>query len=585
MDAFNTSTHQASFIGKVVHAWRLFSRPRWIWALTIAALIAGAAMEPMIPAMLKPLLDKGFVAGTLEVWAVPVVIVILFAFRGIAGLIAQAGLAKIATLGVARIRSELFRHMLKADVKLFEKQSASSLSNTIIHEIHNGAFQINYAFLSLAKDSLSLLALTGYLLYLNWRLTIMIMLIAPVIAWTMKKVSARLSQINRNMQAANDDIAYTVEENALAFREIRIFQAQESQANRFEKQSKKISGLLMKSTLAVAAITPITQILASLALAAVLTVALLQSSTQGTTVGEFAAFITAMLMIISPLRHLSDVVAPLNKGLIAIEKAQRLLTEYQTEKSGSVHLSGCIGHIVLRNVSFRYEKDKPWALKEINIDIMPGVKIALVGSSGSGKSTLIQLLCGFIHPEQGEILLDGKPIRDIEITSLRKQIAVVSQSVIVLNTSLAENVALGGVIDRQRIMACLHSALLTDFLNELPHGIDSVMGHNGTLMSGGQRQRLAIARALYKDAPIIILDEATSALDGESENAIVTNLDQLFSQRTLIVVSHRASAIRNAKTIYVLKNGSLVEQGTHEELLMAQKNYSDLFAVKQDENN
>lgn len=585
MGGLNTSPTQASFGSKVLQAWHMFSRPRWIWALTIVALVVGAAMEPLIPAMLKPLLDKGFVAGTLDVWAVPGVIVLIFAIRGLAGLIAQAGLAKIATLGVARIRSELFSHMLKADAKLFEQQSASALSNTIIHEIHNGAFQINFAFLSLAKDTLSLTALTGYLLYLNWRLTLMIMLIAPVIAWTMKKVSARLSRINRSLQTAHDDIAYTVEENALAFREIRIFAAQESQSNRFEKQSKNIAGLLMKSTLAVAAITPITQILASIALAAVLTVALIQSSTQGTTVGEFAAFITAMLMIISPLKHLSDVVAPLNKGLISIEKAQRMLSQYHSEQSGSEALQGCSGRIEFKDVSFRYGPDKPWALQHISINIRPGEKIAVVGPSGSGKSTLIQLLCGFIYPEQGEIFIDGKSIRDMNLKSLRQQLAVVSQSVIVLNTSLAENVALGGNIDRERIRACLDTALLTEFLKDLPQGIDTIMGHNASQMSGGQRQRLAIARALYKDAPIIILDEATSALDGESEKTIVTNLDQIFVNRTLIVVSHRFSAIQSAQTIYVLKNGILVEQGNHHDLLAANMTYADLFAIQPDDKN
>lgn len=556
-----------------------FGKAKAAWLLAITATIVAAATEPLIPALLKPLLDRGFQRGSFSLWLVPASLLLLFGVRGLAGFLAQLALAKVANDGMMALRQAMFARVLNADMALFSRQSASALSNTVVYEVQTGAGLLVGALLSLARDSLTLLALLGYLLYLNWKLTLIVAVLFPAVAYVMRTLSKRLYRIAKASQGATDSLAYVVEENVLAHRVVRLHAAQESQAGRFRALSESLRRLAMKSTAASAAMTPLTQMLAAVALSAVISVALWQSSSTGITVGSFVAFVTAMLMLVAPIKHLSEIASPITRGLAALERGLDLIDDTAPEASGSHSGGRAKGHIQFDSVSVRYAAGANAALDAVSLEVSPGEVLALVGPSGSGKTTLVNLLPRFVMPSSGVIRLDGKPLSDWSLPALRSQFAMVSQDVVMLNDTLAANVALGSEPDRERVAACLRAANLGDYLTGLAQGIDTVVGHNATQLSGGQRQRLAIARALYKDAPILILDEATSALDTESERLVQEALQRLMAGRTTLIIAHRLSTIEHADRIVAMADGRIAEQGSHAELVTRRGLYSRLHQL------
>ncbi len=542
--------------------------------------LVGAATEPLIPALMKPLLDRGFTERALPLWLIPVAIVGLFFIRGLAGYIAQYALSWTANNGIQQLRVALFDRLLTARAALFADLSASNLTNTLVYAAHTGATQLVDSLLTLVKDSLTLLALLGYLLWLNWKLTLFVAVLAPAVAWMMRIVSARLRRLVREGLNATDTLAYIVEENALAWRIVRMHGAEAAQARRFDAQATRLRRVMLKSVAAAGTMTPLTQLFTALSLSAVIVVALWQSSGGAGTVGGFVAFITAMLMLVAPIKHLSDVMAPITRGLAAIERGIELIDDYAVEEGGSHDPGAAKGRIALREVTVRYRDDQAPALADLSLGIEPGQTVAIVGPSGAGKTTLINLLPRFVEPSSGEIALDGVALREWNVAALRRQFAFVSQDVVLFNDSVAANVALGAEPDLDRVWAALRDAQLADFVATLPQGVKTPIGHNGNELSGGQRQRLAIARALYKDAPILILDEATSALDSESERAFQAALEPLMHSRTTIVIAHRLSTIEHAQRIVVLDGGRVVEQGSHAQLLAAGGLYSRLHALQ-----
>ena len=552
--------------------------------------LVGAATEPLIPELMKPLLDQGFNAGKLALWMVPVAIVGIFALRGAAGFIAQYALSWAAYRGVQSLREALFQRILNGQPAMFSLRTASSLTNTLVYEVQTGATQLVNSILTLVKDSLTLLALLSYLLWLNWRLTLFVGVLFPAVALLMRSVGKRLHRLAREGQEATDSLAYVVEENVLAWRIVRLHGAAQAQASRFDQHALTLRRVLLKIVAASGAMTPVTQFFTAMALSAVIVVALWQSSSSGATVGGFVAFITAMLMLVAPVKHLSDVMAPITRGLASIERGLELLADSPAEQGGSYQAPGgrAQGHLVLSDVLLRYRDDQAPAINSLSLDIAAGQTVALVGPSGAGKSSLINLLPRFIDPTSGRITLDGVALADWQTDSLRRQFALVSQDVVMFNDSIAANVALGdarggapgGAIDTPRVRAALDGAHLLDFVDSLPQGVDTVIGHNGGQLSGGQRQRLAIARALYKDAPILILDEATSALDSESERAVQAALETLMRGRTTLIIAHRLSTVEHADRIVVMDAGRVVEQGPHAALLASGGLYARLHALQ-----
>jgi subfamily B ATP-binding cassette protein MsbA len=556
-----------------------FGNLRGIWALVAISAIIGAATEPMIPALLKPLLDRGFQQGALEIWTVPVSILLLFGIRGTAGYVSQIGLTKITNHGLLIMRQAMFKKILTSDLKLFSAQTSSALSNTLVYEVQTGALLLVNSLLSLTRNGLTVLALTSYLFYLNWKLTFIVAAVFPAVAWVMRAFTRRLHQLTKTNQSATDKLAYVVEENVLAHRDIRLYGAQKLQSERFHLLSDSLRQLAMKSTVAGAAMTPVTQMLAAVALSAVISIALLQSASIGTSVGDFVAFVTAMLMIIAPIRQLSEVSSPITRGLISLERALELIESTPDEKEGSFSKERALGNIQFSNVSVRYAHASEFVIKSLNLSIRVGETVALVGASGSGKTTLANLLARFVEINSGNVFLDEHDVREWKLDSLRRQIAFVSQNVVMINDSIATNVALGVEIDRSKVIQCLAAANLAKFVDELPLGIDTLVGHNAMQLSGGQRQRLAIARALYKNAPILILDEATSALDTESERAIQDALLALMRNRTILVIAHRLSTVMHANRIAVMESGEIIEMGTHAELIEKNGQYSRLYKL------
>ena len=556
-----------------------FGRSRRFWAIAALATLVSSATEPLMPALLKPMLDRGFKPGGIELWMVPASLLLLFAVRGSAGFIADLALARITQDGLLALRKAMFARLLDARLSLFGTENATSLSNTVVFEVQNGATLLVNSVIALLKDSLALLALLAYLLYLNWQLTLIVFLIVPGVAFIMRTLSRRLYRIARSTQTATNGLAYVVEENVLATRMVRLHGAQPVQAERFGVLSAALRRLALKTAVASAAITPLTHMLAAAALSAVICIALWQSR-GALTVGTFAAFIAAMLMLIAPIKRLSEAASPIARGLAAIQRAIDLI-EHTPAESGGSHAPGrAQGHIALRSVSVRYRSDAAPALDGVTLEIETGQVVALVGPSGSGKTTFANLLPRFVLPDEGQVLLDGHDVADWQLQALRAQFALVSQDVVMFNDTLAANIAMGAEPDRARIERCVAAANLQELVASLPLGLDTVTGHNAAELSGGQRQRLAIARALYKDAPVLILDEATSALDAASERLVQEALQRLMAGRTTLILAHRLSTIEHADLVVVLEHGRLVESGSHAALLARGGLYARLRALQ-----
>jgi ATP-binding cassette, subfamily B, bacterial MsbA len=564
---------------------RPYSQGNAVYATLIAlAVIVTAITEPLVPALLKPLLDRGFSEQRLAWWVVPSALIGLFAVRGSATFFSKYGTSAIAYRLVEQLASRQFALLHNAHPDLYTRQSGSSLINTMVYEVQIGASMLIGALLGLAKNLLAVLALIAYLLYLNWQLTMIVFTVVPPMAWAISALSKRLHQLTKKSQAATDELAYVVEENVLAWRTVRLHHAQEAQQQRFNGLALALRRLAMRSTIAQGAVMPITQVLAAVALSAVISAALWQSNTAGISVGSFVAFVTAMLLLIAPLRALSEMAGSLTRSLTALERGLDLLEHTPHETSGSFQPEGTAPQalpILFEQVTVRYPNTERSALVNVTLEIAPGRTVALVGSSGSGKTTLVNLLPRFIEATQGRVLLGGVALADWQIDALRQQFSFVSQDVVMFKGSIAANVALGQTPDAKRVLQALDAAALKDWAESLPQGIHTPVGHNANTLSGGQRQRLAIARALYKNAAIVVFDEATSALDTESEQAIKTALARLSAGRTTLIIAHRLSTIEHADEIVVFHDGQVVERGSHAQLLAQEGHYARLHQWSQ----
>ncbi len=551
---------------------------RRFWVVVIIATAITSATEPMVPALLKPLLDDGIQARALNLWLVPAALLLLFAVRGTAGFIADVVLARIANDGMLRMRKALFARMLDVRLDVLRGESASSLSNSIVHEMQNATTQLVNALTGALKDGLAAIALLCYVVYIDWKLTLIVGFMGPAVAWIMRTASRRLHRLAKSSQTATVDLAYAVEENMAANRMVRLHGAQERQARRFEALSLTLRRLAMKSSVAQAAITPLMHMVAAAALSTIICVALWQSSGK-LTVGGFAAFVSALLMLIAPVKRLSEATSPITRSLALLERSFDLIEKTPAERGGDFDPGRARGDMAFDAVRVVYPGATAPALDGLSLSIRAGETVALVGPSGSGKTTLANLLPRFVDLAAGEVRLDGHPIGDWSLPALRRQIALVSQDVVMFNDTLAANVALGDEVDRARVMRALEAANLAELVASLPQGMDTSVGHNATSLSGGQRQRLAIARAVYKDAPVLILDEATSALDNESERLVQDALRKLMAGRTTLIIAHRLSTIEHADRIAVLEGGRLLECGSHAELLERGGLYSRLHSL------
>lgn len=550
--------------------------------LAIATMGVVAATEAGIPALLKPLLDHGF--GThgndKAKWFVPAAVIGLALVRGLAQYSSGYLLSYVSNRILLDLRLRMFERMIHTSASFFQRETASTVINAIVFEVNQVLNVLMGVMVTLVRDSLTVIFLLGYLFYLNWRLTLIVAVILPGIGWLVSKINRRLRRLNRDHQTLTNELSYVVEETVAGYKVVKVHNGEPYEIDRFTEMSRRLRGYAMRMTVSGGLAQPLTQFLASIALAVVITIAVVQSSSDQTTVGGFVAFVTSMLLVISPLKHLIDVNQPLQRGMTAAELIFGLIDEPAEPQGGGRPLPHARGEIEFRDVSFDYGAAERPTLDRIAFKVAPGEMVALAGPSGSGKTTLVNLLPRFFDPTGGAILLDGVPISDYDVHALRSQMAMVSQDVVLFNDTIAANVAYGQTPDRARVQAALEAANLADAVAAMPDGLDTIVGGNGMRLSGGQRQRLAIARAIYKDAPILILDEATSALDYESERHVQAALERLMEGRTTLVIAHRLSTIERADRILVLEGGKIAEEGSHDALLQRGGLYAHLHRIQ-----
>lgn len=551
-------------------------------AVAFGGMILTASTEPMFPAVMRVLLDKGFGGKpTFSLWLVPAAIVGIFVLRGISTFTTTYMMTWVSSRLLSTLRQKMFERLLDVPLGFYTTHSVGRVINSMMFEVQQIIEMISKVYTSMIRDSLTVIVLLGFLFWLNWQLTLVALVLLPLIAIVVRMTGKRVRRLTREYQAVNAEMTQVIEETTRANQVIKIFGGHQYENDRFEIRANKLRSYTMRMISTLAATTPVTQIMASCAVAIVIVIALIQSGQNQTTVGGFVSFITAMLMLLAPLKNIAEVNGPLQRGLTAAEAVFGLIDAKPERTTGKILTDRSAGRLDFVDLGFAYPGHQPMALEGINLSVMPGETIAFVGMSGGGKSTLVNLVPGFYPATAGEIRLDGEPIEQIALTSLRRQIAMVSQHVVLFDDTVAANISYGDATpDRDRVLAAAKAAHLDDVIAGLPQGLETVIGDNGSRLSGGQRQRLAIARAIYKDAPILILDEATSALDSESERAVQAALDELMKGRTTLVIAHRLSTIERADRIAVLADGHIVELGSHSELLQKNGVYANLYHLQ-----
>jgi ATP-binding cassette, subfamily B, bacterial MsbA len=563
--------------------FRLLSyvKPYWkVFALAVLGMVCTAATEPVFPAIMKYLLDKGFSAPDERlVWAIPLGIVLLFAIRGMLSFCTSYLMTWISTRLVVDLRRQLFGKILLLPTQSFHEQSAGKLISRLIYDTDNVNQAATNVLVTAVRESLTALALLFYLLYLDWKLTLITLAIGPLIAFIIKGFSRRIRAASRSSFDAIRAMSHTIEETTVAHKVIKIFGGQAQQTERFFDNTERFRRSMMREAVPASALTPITHLAAALAVACITYLALSQTTGQASaSAGGFVSFIAAMLLMISPLKQLTSINPIMQRGLAACESVFYLLDQPSEDDPGQRELPHARGDIQFDHVGFSYPGAERPALSDISFQVSSGQTVALVGTSGGGKTTISALIPRFYKPTSGQIRIDGIDINELSLASLRHNIALVSQDIILFNDTVQANIAFGSrnACSREDVIAAAKAANAWDFIQQLPQGLDTTIGEDGAKLSGGQRQRIAIARALLKNAPILILDEATSALDTESERQVQAALTVLMENRTTLVIAHRLSTIEHADRILVLDKGRIVETGSHIELMRAGGYYADL---------
>ncbi|OFV51377.1 Lipid A export ATP-binding/permease protein MsbA [Oligella urethralis] len=565
---------------------RIFERVGSFWkflAISVLCTMIASATQPALAYLMKPLLDEGF-AGTRPdfVWLIPLAIIGLMFIRGVFNFFGEYLMAWVANKVLFRMRKEMFDSLLHMPDTEFQKGDSGRLLNRFTVDAGNVTQHAAEVVTNLVREVFVVLAMLALLLYLSWELTLIILVIFPFSVLVGGYFAKRLRTINRRTLDMNAVLTSTVKEGIEAQRVIKLFDGFERETTRFERVNQGLRAFAMRAATADAAMSPLTQWVISFSVAAVVSVALHQAE-RGLTPGDFIAFITALGQIFDPVRRLTNLASKSQKMMAAAESVFKLIDTPQERDEGTQICTVRADSLIeFQDITFQFNEESAEVLKHLSFRVKAGQTIALVGRSGSGKTTLVNMLPRFVEPSAGQIVIDGTPIHEFTLASLRHNLSLVSQHVVLFEGSIADNIRYGSnhAASDEQLRVVLEAANLWDFVQSLPEGLNTQIGESGSWLSGGQRQRLAIARALLKDAPILILDEATSALDNESEKLVQDSLERLMKGRTTFVIAHRLSTVKNADRILVLDGGVIIEDGSHEALLKNSGLYQSLYEMQ-----
>ncbi|MES9829296.1 MAG: lipid A export permease/ATP-binding protein MsbA [Candidatus Thiodiazotropha sp.] len=552
---------------------RLLKRVRPYWRQfsgALAAMVLLALTEPAIPWLMKPMLDGSFVEKDPAIifWS-PILLILLFSIRGIMNFISGVAFEWVAGKVVLDLRRMMIERILTMGTPYFDAHATGSLISKVTFNVNQVTMAATKVLTTLVKDTIIIIGLLAYMLYLNWLLTLAVFMAMPIIVVAVRYLAIRLRRVNRALQQTMGVMTQVLEESIRGHKVIKIFEGRPYEQRRFLERANWVRRYNMKSKVAGSAHMPLVEFVGAAMIAALVYVSTHQTAAGELTVGGFVSLMVAIGLLFSPLKRLTGINQPLQKGLAAAESVFSLVDEQPEADNGARSLEKVEGRVSFDAVSFRYPAMDKDALKPISFEMEPGSTVALVGHSGGGKTTIANLIPRFYTPTGGRILIDGIDIQELSLISLRRQISYVGQDSVLFDDSVAANIAYGAVgeVSHEQIVEAAKSAYALEFIQRLPDGLDTVIGEDGIRLSGGQRQRLAIARALIKDAPVLLLDEATSALDTESERYVQAALKTLTQERTTLVIAHRLSTIQHADKILVIQDGELVEEGKHQQLI------------------
>lgn len=570
--------------------WRTFKR-LWTFirlyksglAVAVVALIINAVSDTYMVSLLKPLLDEGFGSAESDfLRTLPLLVFGLMFIRGISSFVSTYCLSWVSGNVVMQVRRMVFNHYMQMPVSYFDKEKSGSLLSRITYDSEQVSAATSQALVSIVREGTSIIGLLVLMFYNSWQLSLVLILVAPVVAWAIGFVSKRFRKISKNMQTTMGIVTSSAEQMLKGHKVVLSYGGQEVEKSRFDVVSNQMRQQSMKLITAQAAANPIIQMIASIAIVVVLYLASVDTIKDQLTPGTFTVVFSAMFGLMRPLKALTNVTSQFQRGMAAAQTLFALVDLEPEKNTGTHSVARAKGEVNVKDISFTYEGAEKSALSHVSFDIPRGKTVALVGRSGSGKSTIANLFTRFYDVDSGEIQLDGVDVRDYELKNLRTQFALVSQNVHLFNDTIANNIAYAAAdkYSREDIERAAELAHAMEFISKMENGLDTMVGENGASLSGGQRQRVAIARALLRDAPVLILDEATSALDTESERAIQSALDELQKNKTVLVIAHRLSTIEKADQILVIDDGAVVERGSHAELIEKDGAYAQLHRIQ-----
>ncbi|BAC24400.1 msbA [Wigglesworthia glossinidia endosymbiont of Glossina brevipalpis] len=573
--------------------WRIFCR---LWPIispfksgliiSIVALIINATSDTLMLSLLKPLLDNGFKSSEnkISIW-MPLAIVALMLSRGSSGFISSYFISWVSGKVVMNIRRNLFRHMMNMPVSFFDKRSTGALLSRITYDTEQVASSSSSVLITIVREGSLIIGLFFMMFFHSWKLSSVLIIITPIVFFSINQVSKRFRKINKKIQNNMGQVNFIVEQMLKGHKEIRIFGGQKEEIDRFNYVSNFIRQQSMKIVISSSTLDIIIQFISSITLAVILYISSLPKIIDELTAGTITVIFTSMIALMRPLKSLTNVNANFQKGMVACKTLFSIFDIKQEQDIGKCYINRARGEIKFKNITFTYPGKENPSLKDINIKISAGCTVALIGSSGAGKSTIVNLLTRFYEADKGSIFLDNINLKKYKLSNLRNQIALVSQNIYLFNDTIANNIAYAKkkIYSKYQIEKAAYMAYAMDFIIKMKHGLNTIIGENGTLLSGGQRQRIAIARALLRDCPILILDEATSALDIESEIKVQKAIDKIRKNRTSLVIAHRISTIKKSDMILLVEKGKIIEYGNHNELIEKKGVYAQIYRLQLDQ--